>query len=1826
MIQAFTDSRGSVVVVAVAILLLLSLLALTYITVMEIEVSSNEAFQFGIKADMVVNWVISDACALIQSTVRNVGIYEDPDGRVAGVPHAVWSGVDYDSRASTFAEKRPMQWAHVPHNWYSPPYADFRRYDFDCYNMFIGEDDDHDGKVDEDAVNGIDDDGDGSIDEDPAKGPFFGYISPEGPIFGESSTRMWWGYHAYDLDLLNIDGDFDFQTHRQARWRTFRNPDPTVGDTWSIWDNVYARSAGLVISTQKMLYLGEYRGDYINRNTGPEGHHRIPGVRPLGYNLSCYKPNAMADPTHQGQERVDRDKLTPSPNCSGNSVIQGPNILNNGMDADCWPDITAWHGGEGMMNINALIRMLSHLVNERAAVAIAKHRPYRTKQHILQAVDAEGATLTTTEYARLMANVTCHANYDPVTGFCPLNINKVRSPQSICPQWCVGPDPLLDATYDRDITNYLPNDSYKYRYKMITFQEYIDDDAPIPTKKKVKDDLSIWDIKRIWKGGGDSEYYNVALWDVLYPGGVDHGDFDPATGSYYTSSANGTRVTNRLLWGAFSCIPSLVITSATTNSPHVSMHYDGYWLRMAAYAEREYNQVLDKTDGTAPQMVSDRIRNRFTPADVLQTVIGLIQSATGGKLSCTPANPYHMGSGARVWINDVHPVYTVFNNGAGGYAPGMGRLIPNSTNPTSTGEDVPGVMGYVVDDRADAGSHRWYWGWSPVQQGSGAYLSECYHSDGTHTGNPSGTNAMENIWATGLGRFIEDMDRFEEIIAWMAPFHPVANPHGRSIITERQANDILNNFIDFRDNIKDPNNLLTDWKLHSQEYDRGNYEAYKAGDIAKDGYLYYNGSDTSRLNTVCSMGNWTVKNSTECKFPDAGEDQGSASVKAKVPYLYIREPYFHAEAYDRDPKLDKEGDLYVDEGNYLNVPYFKAGINQGLDWEDRLGLAKGESIIEINWNVSSHDDGSVAALMGYGDPEIRQRLESHIDGAYPWVNELEHQEYNIIGIGKGDAALKGQYQNVSWIRNHGFASLNWTKDWIAFNYHRNHHKKDEYRRIVFYPNAADGVNTEYPEDADFIAEGYRGIAADGDELDPNADYDAAFDSHTENDLQVSNIAVDDYGHVEKLHRYYYYESPGLMFGPDRIPDAYQTLNKGHILVDLSKYYQVDAVEHIQNHTEDVLPPIGVFTPDTEDTYIKNGICDTWTTKYWTYHYSTSVGETRRFSDFKDGNGNWIPDSWVKPPTAPVDIGSDCLSDAKISQYDRAFNQFIYNCTDSDRKLLNTPEYIYGYEHSSSENTDNSFMDADCKLMTFVGYRGSEVTDNDDWQFVKGRSWGDAQGGSFAPHGRFDLKTDSPYFHGTAVRARKTRANSLSTFSSLVTLYNKPYLYDVPMRSPSASLAGGNITFTYSYNYGRNIYAYDFDGNAIALKNSQENASPKMEQDLECRSMFYATEKLIKINDGTNTVDGLEFKKVNYGEKGCVAGSGGRIAMGPAAKGYHLPTAATSEFPTGTMNDIVPRFNPVEPFFDPMYPNGRLFYRRLMTCGDTTIVLDNNYKNGPDTDFSDGRLVDDYDPMDFSMYKSTNIYKTVESRHVKHEDDVTKNPFITDGGGGAPGVNTETWPVAAASDDSRFETHWNHVFNAYYSIPTDGPNSLEPCADSAWSVPFTTRDRFYEIHVRAEIVNTDLSELGMYRGVSDSGTGGKWMGWRGHEILASKQAVAIFDRGWRWAYWDDDINQPCPYYDPFRMVGSRPGVDTAIESGVSMPPAYEGMIYDNEMCTYYDWVLNGPGGKCYFDRASNTSRVKAGYIAPAEYSGVNRPGDDCAERARIVFFRWTGITQ
>ena len=1758
------NRRGSVIIVAVAVLLLLSLLAVTYITVMEIEVSSNETFQFGIKADMVVNWFISDACALIQSTVRNVGIYED---RALADARAVWHGVDYTSGVSVKAKFQPMNWNAVPHNWYSPPLADFRRYDFDCYSMNTSE------------------------------GNTFGYISPEGNIFGEKDSNIWWSYQAHDIDLLNIDGDFDSSTHRQAKWRTYRSPDPRAGDSW---DTVYARSAGLVVSTQKMLYLGEFRGDFSRRDGAyaGAGHQRSLGTspRPLGYNLACYKADP-SDPVHQGMERVDRDKLSPVPGF-GAGNINGAVIRRAGDDM---PDISAWNGGEGMMNINALIRILTHLVNEEAAVAIAKHRPYRTKQHILQAVDAEGAALTTTEYARLMANVTCHANYDPITGFCPLNINKLRAPQSLCPAWCVGPDPLLEASYDRDMSNYMPDGGRRYRYKQMTFQEYIRMDAPVPSKMKVSGELSFWDYKKQWDR---SHNYRQALWDVLHPSSVDQGDFDPSTGDYFERAKHGVRITNRLLWGVFSCIPSLVITSQTGGSRHTTMEFDEDWRQMAVYAQNEYTQAI----GYAPTTNSGTIRNDFTPSDVLQTVIGLIQMATAGKVKHVGRNAFQAGTGARAWVNDVHPVNMVFNNGSTGYAPGVGRAIPNEVD----GSSNRGFQGMVLGGTPGGSNRRW--GWSPVQQGSSEFLSEMYNSDGSPVGDPAGTNAMGFQWRAHQGRFIEDMDRFEEIIAWMAPFHPVANPHGRGIITERQANDILNNFIDFRDNVKDPNNLLTDWKLHSQEYDRGSYEAYKTNVIHKDGYL-----DNARMNTVCSMGNYAAYTPSECRFPDSTGPNPGAGTKAKVPYVYIRRPYFNEAAYQRNQALDRE-DPATNPAEYTGIPYFGAN---GLEWTDRLGLIKGESIIEMNLNVHTSDDPSmpkIASVVGYGDPGIVQRLVNRDDNLYPWVNELEHQEYNIIGMGSGQQGTT--FKNVCWVRNHGFASLNWTKDWVAFNYHRNHHKRDEFRRLVADGGLADAPHPHYPEHAGFIAEGYYedDLGKEGTTWFTNPDFgpDTGPPSNDPVKNDLSKGKVDDNGNCEKVFKYWYYESPGLVSGPDRIPDVYQTLNKGHVLTDLSRYYQVEVKRARHEHTEDANGN-NILDPG-EDTHIVNGVIDTWVTFTYSPHYSRSVGVTRRYTDLRDSNNDWIPDNGSQSITdQPL-----CFSNGNISGFDRAFRQFLYNCTEKVKDVID--ERIYGYEATDPGNTDCSYMDADCRLKTFFGYRGSEVYENVTPQEGNrprnfgGHGWGNETGGDYSTMGRVDLKTDSPYFHGTSVRGRQTRASSHSTFLPLVTLYNKPYLYDLPMRSPAKSGAGG-MTFGYSYNYGRNIYAYDFDGNALAIK----NGSPHMaDKDTLCPSMFrMAGNSDIDVSDGgggTEVKKGIRLERVQYGEMGCVAGSGGRVdlrAFGAPKDGYHLPSAAVSAG-KGDMHDIVPRFNPVEPFFDPMYPNGRLFYRRLMTCGDTTIVLDSNYKNVPSAA--------GYNPMKVSTYNVNNIYKTVQSRHVKYENNKAVNPFITDcaathshsDGAETYTAESETWPAGTAAPG-----HWNHVYNADYSVPAGAHPGVRCCADTAWSIPLTTRDRFYEIHVRADIVNTGFSALGMYKAAA----GEKWVGWRGQAILASKQAVAVFDRGWRWAYWDDDagLNQACPWYDPFRMVGSRPGLDTASDSNHSA--AYPGMIYDNEMCTVDDWKVDSVSKTAAYDRTYNVnSQVRAGYIAPAEYSGVNRPGDDCAERARIVFFRWTGITQ
>jgi hypothetical protein len=151
-----------------------------------------------------------------------------------------------------------------------------------------------------------------------------------------------------------------------------------------------------------------------------------------------------------------------------------------------------------------------------------------------------------------------------------------------------------------------------------------------------------------------------------------------------------------------------------------------------------------------------------------------------------------------------------------------------------------------------------------------------------------------------------------------------------------------------------------------------------------------------------------------------------------------------------------------------------------------------------------------------------------------------------------------------------------------------------------------------------------------------------------------------------------------------------------------------------------------------------------------------------------------------------------------------------------------------------------------------------------------------------------------------------------------------------------------------------------------------------------------------------------------------------------------------------------------------------------------------------------------------------------------------------------------------------------------------------------------------MHVKAQIINTGLANM-----VWSSST---YSGWQGHEVLASKKAVAVFDRGWRWAYWDDRINEGCPYYDPFQMVGSRPCADAAYQDGGSnILPTYAGMLYDNEMCHYNDWNA----ASYSYIRTQSADQVMTGYVSPAEYSGKNRPGDDCAQRARIVFFQWVG---
>ncbi|MFH1707763.1 MAG: hypothetical protein ABIF71_07585 [Planctomycetota bacterium] len=1678
-----TRQNGSVVVVSVAVLLLLSLLAVTYVTIMEIEVRSNEAYQYGMKADMIVNWFIADACALLQTSVMNVGIYEDYNDNDR--PVGVWHGVgDYTSDESVYRggsrHANPMRWQNPPHNWFMPTTVDFRRYDYDANASFM------------DALDG--------------EQIFFGSISPEGRIFGEQDQWMYVAYNEFDLDILNADGDYDNQTHRQCRWRTYRNPDPDLLDTW---DNIYARSAGLMQSTQAMLYLGEYRGDYTDRTDRNyvAGHVRrmekngdqlTQNTIPVGYNLAAYRPgdgggadiawnrtDHQDDITHVGvKDREDRSKLDPSPRVEGinrttndRRDIDGQhpgtaNILDDGnTNAGSWPDITYWRGGEGMMNINALIRMLRHLVNERAAIAIAKHRPYRTKEQILQAVELEGATLTTAEYARLMANVTCHSNYDPVTGFCALNVNKLRSPQSVLCQRYMGPDPLLIAPpgkfYDRDITEYLPR----------------------PT---VVAPSSEYQYHGTWHA--DDQLFSMA-----YAANTTWGDQDPDSGIYCQANAPGVRIADRLLWAAFSSIPSLVINHDPSDDGIDSYGHTDNWQKMADYAHREYDWARDR----APTISSGRIQT-LKDSKILQIALGILRNDTGGKMDYSGGGSSGFsGGGARMIYGYLHPsrmVNTRNCESESGCAIGIGRALPNVT---AGNRGLSDMLNFT-----DPGVQPGYWGWTPVHPGGDAAFGEFI----------SPANRMRPFVRMYYGFFCESIDRFEEMIAWMGPFHPVANPHGRGVLTERQTNDILNNFIDFRDNIQNPNNLMTDWKLHSQEFDRGNYEAYRqteatrSNGINKDGYINDSAGGDQRLNTVCSATNWTQP--SPLKYPDAGQWNTNAGVKVKVPYVYIGQPYFDKRVY---PPPAAGG-----TGWGLN-----RYIANALSWaNDKAEARKGESVIEMAWNV--WDASGNIKKVGYGDSGIKARCENITDQLFPWVNELQHQEFNIIGIGEDEGVIEGfgvgQYGDLCWVRNYNWSSLNWTKDWVAFNYHKNLHNPAEFGGSI--PGVPAGATGLY-------AEGKRAIAAWGT-------------------------------------AWQYYESPGLIFGPDRIPDCYQTLNLGQELVDLSRYVPPSA------------NPVG--EPERFETLVAHR----------TYKPI--------FTDLFDSDGDGSPDNGASPPANLV-VGD--LVDARVQGYVPSFNAFIQNCTG---RAGASGQYSYGLAWDHQDRTSNLAMDADCKVMTHFGYRGFDSTVN-----TGGRS-------GYRRQGRFDYKMDSLYFKSTYAGRNgsfQTKLSSWCGFGQNITLYNKPYLFDVPMKSPASSSAPyTNVTFGYSYNYGRNIYAYDFDGSALAVKEFMTGA----DEDMPSNSGYRLT----------GSAGAPRFVQANYGQAGLVAGAGGRLMIDGTWDGYDLKKIAVEMGKANNMLEIVPRFNPVEPFFDPMYPEGRLFYRRLMTAGDTTIVLNKNYRQGAVKNSNIAAFHDNYSPNEYRSWNDNNLIETVRHCNVEYENDsiaegtTARNPFLTDScpriTANNPETYTDTWPMAGGgvSDGqggSVGPDHWNHVYNSRYNGPwiidETGLAAGQPAhlsADAPWTVPICVRDRFFEIRVKAEIISAGLATT-----VAD---------WRGVEVLASKQAMAVFDRGWRWNYWDTRIDEGCPWYDPFQMVGSRPGVDAAGDttSGAGIDAASGMMIYDNEMCTVDDWTNTG------YDRTFNADQVNVGYIAPAEYSGVNRPGDDDAARARIVFFKWLGDGQ
>ncbi len=1845
-------NSGSVIVVSVAMLLLLSLLAVTYVTVMQVEVQSNEAYQYGAKCDMVIMWYMNDVAGLLQSSVRNTGLYEHEDRRGNLRLYSVKEGYSRDKKGAyldrSFNQPHPQTCRNFPHNYFMTPLMPWWKqmdYDTQPSSWFCRE-----------------------------WGADLGWTSPGGEIFGRSDS---------DVDLMNWDGDNDPITHRQSFWRTYRNPDPGVPGEQirDTWDNIYARAAGMGSSTQRMLYLGEYRSDWTDRTTRNyvRGHQRrvvrVVGSdkvdvlnRPVGYNLAAYKagkyksgsPNEFDhrnDLTHTGEERVDRSKLEPTPNVYGMDATSGGsprnigiiawgdkvNILDDGdINPDSKPDITYWKGGEGNMNINALIRMLRHFVNTRAAYAIAKHRPYRTKEQIIQAIEMEGATLTTIEYHRLMNNVTCHANYDPITGVSALNLNKLRFPAGMKDYLFSGPDPLLTCVdhvaggYDREITNYLiPAPSVRNRYNA---------------------------YKIVHTGWCYANEWDMMGWEGSM------GDYDPAVGAAYLDCSNGVLAESRMLWAAFSCIPSLVINHDKSDDLVTAMNpYGDPWLKMAAYARREYELARDRSYGGGGigkiQNSIDFERDKLGSV-LLRAVVSIFRNINNSNAHTAGIYGGESGMGEWAYGDVLIPAKHVscYQYSSAGNAMQVGATLRNGQELRRMTDNVSELPHVHKNDQ------RYRNGWTPVSLGP----------------------QWEVRVTAGIlaGPFLESIDRIEEITAWLAPFHPVCNPHGRTVITERQANDILNNFIDFRDNIRDPNNVMTDWKLHSQTYDRGNFEAYKYTErfpskgVQKDGYINDDaGRDDERINTVCSMLNGFQLG----RFPEVPEPGSSDTipdyhaVKAKVPYIYIRQPRFEEKYYqdnvnvNADPVTDMPDIWETDKMNWKSPNH-------------RL-LTKGASVIEMDWNTGKRA-GEYQGL-GYGDPEIEKRLRNPADrpgGAirnpFPWVNDVDHQDLNIVGIGLTSAEINSDkfLKKAGYMRNYNWTTLNWTKDWVAFNYHHNLHNPTEFTK---YHYELAGTALAAPFNLSKL--GQPGYDIKENEMMKKlygANYSPVYYAYDEENYKaydktsatpadsdgvsthcgiakgkiyprancVNDPSVIPGDPLPNYYEYMYYESPGLIWGPDRINDAFESLDNGHILVDLSNFGTISDPQHPAESTS-----VKLFT-DTND--FDNG-------GFYDYIPDNDKGEN-------------LQDATMPVLSDLKAFGTAYETDPAGFGFDRALNAFMWNCTrmstGSDRGIYGGAFVDKGYGKYPSPGG----LDFNIKVLTYFGYRGFDAA----IQMYK--HTGETPKTETAwLMGRFDFKTDSRYFHGTHTRSKESGRNGWGRSETgywghahVVTMYDKPYLWDVPMKSPTRStgMYNGKVTFGYSYNYGRNVYAYDFDGSATAIKDTDNRYTHDYPgEDLDHLDMDWFSPTMFKkvfyaATDPKAMISGkaqLRYVPERYGERGCVAGAGGiyTISGFPSTKsGYNVLNSSfqlqhkyqdISQWSGGTTpNDktnetgairLIPRFNCVEPHFDPMYPNGRLFYRRLMTCGDTTIVI-GTYGNGPDNSQNSGILVDNYNPVDFSTYTPNNVLQSVRNCRVRNENSSAVNPVTLDGAGGGAGGSTASWPCAGGNANSggggsHNANHWNHVYNARYSVPRmhtfNAPAESQrqyACADAPWSVPFTTRDRFYEITVRADIVDTSLLE--------------DFDDWRGVELLSTKKAVAIFDRGWRWAYWDERINEACPWYDPYQMVGSRPGVDMAAEQGRGeIYFDYSEPLYDNEMYALLQgyspadgFYLGGdwdPVKQCW-DRdrietnaninttiPGRSEQVKVGFLAPAEYSGQNRPGDDCAERARFVFFKWLG---